>query len=61
MSKSNVTEIEEEKQIESSIVHQFICRVSKKNHDAMLQIAKQANEIARKYGAPRGVLSAQQH
>ena len=53
MSKSNVTEIEEEKQIESSIVQHFICQVSKKNHDAMLQIAKQANEIARKYGALR--------
>jgi uncharacterized protein YbaA (DUF1428 family) len=53
MSKSNVTEIEEEKEIASSIVEQFICRVPKKNHDAMLQIAKQANDIARKYGALR--------
>ncbi len=51
MSKSNVTEIEEEKEIASSIVQQFLCRVPKKNHDAMLQIAKQANDIARKYGA----------
>jgi uncharacterized protein YbaA (DUF1428 family) len=51
MSKSNVTEIEEEKEIGSSIVQQFICRVLKKNHDAMLQIAMQANDIARKYGA----------
>jgi hypothetical protein len=58
MGKSNVTEIEEEKEIASSIVEQFICRVPEKNHDAMLQIAKQANDIARKYGAPRGVLSA---
>jgi uncharacterized protein YbaA (DUF1428 family) len=53
MSKSNITEIQEEKEIGSSIVHQFICRVPKKNHDAMLQIAKQANDIARKYGALR--------
>jgi uncharacterized protein YbaA (DUF1428 family) len=51
MSKSKVTEIEEEKEIASSIVQQFLCRVPKKNHDAMLQIAKQANDIARKYGA----------
>ncbi len=51
MSKSNITEIEEEKEIGSSIVQQFLCRVPKKNHDAMLQIAKQANDIARKYGA----------
>jgi uncharacterized protein YbaA (DUF1428 family) len=51
MSKSNVTEMEQEKEIASSIVQQFICRVPKKNHDAMLQIAKQANDIARKYGA----------
>ena len=51
MSKSNVTEIKEEKEIGSTIVQQFICRVSKKNHDVMLQIAKQANDIARKYGA----------
>jgi hypothetical protein len=58
MSKSNVTEIEEEKEIANNIVEQFICRVPKKNHDAMLQIAKQVNDIARKYGAPRGVLSA---
>jgi hypothetical protein len=32
-------EIEEEKEI-GSIVQQFICRVPKKNRDAMLQIAK---------------------
>ncbi len=51
MSKSNVTEIEKEKEIGSSIVQQFVCRVPKKNHDAILQIAKQANDIARKYGA----------
>jgi uncharacterized protein YbaA (DUF1428 family) len=53
MSKSNVTEIEEEKEIANNIVEQFICRVPKKNHDAMLQIAKQVNDIARKYGALR--------
>jgi uncharacterized protein YbaA (DUF1428 family) len=52
MSKSNVTEIEEEKKI-GSIVQQFICRVPKKNHDAILQIAKQANDITRKHGSLR--------
>ena len=52
MSKSNSTEIKEQEEI-GSIVQQFICRVPKKNHDAMLQIAKQANEITRKHGAPR--------
>ncbi|HZA71062.1 MAG TPA: hypothetical protein VE548_15310 [Nitrososphaeraceae archaeon] len=46
MSKSNATEIKEQEEI-GSIVQQFICRVPKKNHDAMLQIAKQANEITR--------------
>ena len=50
MSKSNVTEIEEEKQIESSIVQQFICRVSKKNHDAMLQICKEAYDMFKQHG-----------
>ena len=52
MSKSNATEIKEQEEI-GSIVQQFICRVPKKNHDAMLQIAKQANEITRKHGALR--------
>jgi uncharacterized protein YbaA (DUF1428 family) len=45
-------EIEEEKEI-GSIVQQFICRVPKKNRDAMLQIAKQANDITRKHGSLR--------
>lgn len=50
MIKSNETEMEQEKEI-GSIVQQFICRLPKKNHDAMLQIAKQANDITRKHGA----------
>jgi uncharacterized protein YbaA (DUF1428 family) len=53
MSKSNVTEIEEQEEEIGSIVQQFICRLPKKNHDAMIQIAKQANHIARKHGALR--------
>ena len=53
MSKSNVTKIEEEEEI-GNILQQFICRVPKKNHDAMMQIAKQANDIISKHGALRG-------
>jgi uncharacterized protein YbaA (DUF1428 family) len=52
MIKSNETEMEQEKE-SGSIVQQFICRLPKKNHDAMLQIAKQANDITRKHGALR--------
>jgi uncharacterized protein YbaA (DUF1428 family) len=52
MSKSKVTEIEEEIEI-GNIVQQFICRLPKKNHDPMMQIAKQANDITRKHGALR--------
>jgi uncharacterized protein YbaA (DUF1428 family) len=54
MSKPNVTEVEKEKEKEiGNIVQQFICRLPKKNHDAMMQIAKQANDITRKHGALR--------
>jgi uncharacterized protein YbaA (DUF1428 family) len=52
MSKSKVTEIEEEIEI-GNIVQQFICRLPKKNHDSMMQIAKKANDITRKHGALR--------
>jgi uncharacterized protein YbaA (DUF1428 family) len=52
MIRSNETEMEQEKEI-GSIVQQFICPLPKKNHDAMLQIAKQANDITRKHGALR--------
>jgi uncharacterized protein YbaA (DUF1428 family) len=54
MSKPNVTEVEKEKEKEiGNIVQQFICRLPKKNHDPMMQIAKQANDITRKHGALR--------
>jgi uncharacterized protein YbaA (DUF1428 family) len=52
MIKSNVTKIEEEIEI-GNIVQQFICRLPKKNHDSMMQIAKKANDITRKHGALR--------
>ena len=54
MSKPNVTEVEKEKEKEiGNIIQQFICRLPKKNHDPMMQIAKQANDITRKHGALR--------
>jgi uncharacterized protein YbaA (DUF1428 family) len=52
MSKSNETEMEQEKQI-GSIVQQFIYRLPKKNHDAMMQLEKQFIDIFRKHGGLR--------
>jgi uncharacterized protein YbaA (DUF1428 family) len=49
MSKSNVTELEEENEL-GSIVQQFIYRLPKKNHEAMVQLEKQFIEIFRKHG-----------
>ena len=50
MSKSNITEIEEQR-IGSGVAH-FVYRVSKKNHEAMIQLNKQFADIMRKYGTP---------
>jgi uncharacterized protein YbaA (DUF1428 family) len=52
MSKSNVTELEEEQEL-GSIVQQFIYRLAKKNHHAMVQLEKQFIEIFRKHGGMR--------
>ena len=52
MSKSNVTELEEENEL-GSIVQQFIYRLPKKNHEAMVQLEKQFIEIFRKHGGMR--------
>jgi uncharacterized protein YbaA (DUF1428 family) len=52
MSKSNVTELEEEQEL-GSIVQQFIYRLPKKNHQAMVQLEKQFIEIFRKHGGMR--------
>ena len=52
MSKSNVTELEEENEL-GSIVQQFIYRLPKKNHEAMVQLEKQFIEIFRKHGRMR--------
>ena len=52
MSKSNVTELEEEQELRS-IVQQFIYRLPKKNHQAMVQLEKQFIEIFRKHGGMR--------
>ena len=52
MSKSNVTEIREEEEI-GSIVQQFIYRLPKKNHDAMVHLEKQFIDVFRKHGGLR--------
>src|ERR671914_2437652 len=53
MSKSNVTEIEEQEEEIGSIVQQFIYRIPKKNHEAMVQLEKQFIDIFRKHGGLR--------
>jgi uncharacterized protein YbaA (DUF1428 family) len=49
MNKSNGTEMEQEKEI-GNIVQQFIYRLPKKNHEAMVQLEKQFIDIFRKHG-----------
>jgi uncharacterized protein YbaA (DUF1428 family) len=49
MSKSNVTERNEEKEI-GSLLQLFVWRLPKKNHDAMVQFGKQVNDLFRKHG-----------
>jgi uncharacterized protein YbaA (DUF1428 family) len=48
MNESKVTDIEQG--IGSEVAH-FVYRVPKKNHDAMMQLCKQAADMTRKYGA----------
>ncbi len=50
MSKSNRTEMEQEI---GSVVWHSIARLPKKNHDAMVRIAKQFNDIFKKHGGLR--------
>ena len=45
MSKSNSTD--------ASLVTHFVYKIPKKNHDAMLQLCKQSNEIFMQHGVPR--------
>ena len=52
MSKSNVTELEEENEL-GSIVQQFIYRLPKKNHEAMVQLEKQFIQIFRNHDGMR--------
>jgi flagellar motor component MotA len=52
MSQSNVTEIKEQEET-GSIVQQFTYRLSKKNHDAMVQLEKQFMDIFKKHGRLR--------
>jgi uncharacterized protein YbaA (DUF1428 family) len=50
MSKSTETEMEKEI---GSVVWHSVARLPKKNHDAMVRIAKQFNEIFKKHGGLR--------
>jgi uncharacterized protein YbaA (DUF1428 family) len=50
MSKSNITEMEQEL---GSIVQQFIYRLPKKNHEAMVQLEKQFIQIFRNHDGMR--------
>jgi uncharacterized protein YbaA (DUF1428 family) len=52
MSKPSQTEMEQGKQM-GSIVQQFIYRLPKKNHEAMIQLEKQFIDIFRKHGGLR--------
>jgi uncharacterized protein YbaA (DUF1428 family) len=47
---SELDEIEMEKQEAGGIVKQFICRAPKKNHEGMVQLAKEFTDIFRKHG-----------
>jgi uncharacterized protein YbaA (DUF1428 family) len=53
MSKPSQTEMEQEKEIRGSIVQQFIYRLPKKNHEAMIQLEKQFVDAFRKHGGLR--------
>ena len=53
MSESNRTDIEQKI---GSEVAQFVYKVPKKNHDAMMQLNKQFVSTMRKYGATHLVL-----
>jgi uncharacterized protein YbaA (DUF1428 family) len=47
MSKSNIAELEK---VIGSEVDQFVYRVPKKNHDAIVQLSKEFGDIIRNYG-----------
>jgi hypothetical protein len=50
MSKPSQIETEQGKEIGGSIVQQFIYRLPKKNHEAMIQLEKQFIDAFRKHG-----------
>ena len=52
MSKSSEMEIEHKEKI-GNVVQQFIYRVPKKNHEAMVQLEKQFVDLFRKHGGLR--------
>jgi len=49
MGKSSETEIEHKREV-GSIVHQFLYRLPKKNHEAMIQLEKQFADTFRRNG-----------
>ena len=51
MSKLNETEMQQGES--GSIVQQFICRLPKKNHEAMVQLLKEFFDIFRRHGGLR--------
>jgi len=53
MSKPSQIEMEQGKEIRRSIVQQFIYRLPKKNHDAMIQLEKQFIDAFRRNGGLR--------
>jgi hypothetical protein len=46
---SELDEIEMERQVAGGIVQQLICGASKKNHEGMVQVAKELTDIFRKH------------
>jgi uncharacterized protein YbaA (DUF1428 family) len=53
MSKPSQIQMEQGKEIRGSIVQQFIYRLPKKNHDAMIQLEKQFIDAFRRNGGLR--------
>jgi hypothetical protein len=47
---SELDEIEMERKVAGGILQQFICRASKKNHEGMVQLAKEVTDIFTKHG-----------
>jgi uncharacterized protein YbaA (DUF1428 family) len=50
---SELNEVETKRQEVESIVQQFICRAPKKNHEAMVQLAKEFTDMFTNHGGVR--------